>query len=229
MTAPMNTPMNTSAWWMPSSVAGELGLGAGVRLDVEVAVPADQHRGEADEAVQQRDQLGHAGHLDHAGPPQADRRADRPWRPTSSAERRRGVDARRSSASTMVATRAMAMPAMPNVLPARGGLVLGQPGQGEDEQQRGDDVGRAARRSVRSWVIGLSSCREHGEHAAGHGEAAEDVDAGQQDRRRTASDGDRRRCAWPICSSAPTTMIPEIALVTDISGVCSAWCTLPMT
>ena len=34
---------------------------------------------------------------------------------------------------------------------------------------------------------------------------------------------------WPICSSAPTTMIPEIALVTDISGVCSAWCTWPIT
>ncbi len=33
----------------------------------------------------------------------------------------------------------------------------------------------------------------------------------------------------PICSSAPTTMIPEIALVTDISGVCSAWCTCPIT
>ena len=33
----------------------------------------------------------------------------------------------------------------------------------------------------------------------------------------------------PICSSAPTTMMPEIALVTDISGVCSAWCTFPMT
>ena len=35
--------------------------------------------------------------------------------------------------------------------------------------------------------------------------------------------------SWPICSSAPTTMIPEIALVTLISGVCSAWCTCPIT
>ena len=31
------------------------------------------------------------------------------------------------------------------------------------------------------------------------------------------------------CSRAPTTMMPLIALVTDMSGVCSAWCTLPMT
>jgi hypothetical protein len=33
----------------------------------------------------------------------------------------------------------------------------------------------------------------------------------------------------PSCSSAPTTMIPEIAFVTDMSGVWSAWCTCPMT
>ena len=31
------------------------------------------------------------------------------------------------------------------------------------------------------------------------------------------------------CSIAPTMMMPEIAFVTLISGVCSAWCTLPMT
>ena len=33
----------------------------------------------------------------------------------------------------------------------------------------------------------------------------------------------------PTWSSAPTTMIPLMALVTDINGVCSAWWTLPMT
>src|ERR1700722_16608195 len=32
-------------------------------------------------------------------------------------------------------------------------------------------------------VTGRSALREHAEHPAGHGEAAEDVDAGQQDRR----------------------------------------------
>ena len=57
-------------------VAGDLGLLVEVRLDREVAVPADQDGGEADEAVQDRDQLGHAGHLDPPGPPQADRGAD---------------------------------------------------------------------------------------------------------------------------------------------------------
>ena len=32
-----------------------------------------------------------------------------------------------------------------------------------------------------------------------------------------------------ICTIAPTTMMPEIAFVTLISGVCSAWTTWPMT
>ena len=35
--------------------------------------------------------------------------------------------------------------------------------------------------------------------------------------------------SWPTWSRAPTMMMPLIALVTDISGVCSAWWTLPMT
>jgi hypothetical protein len=41
-----------------------------------VTVPANQDRGEANEAVQQRDQFGHAGHLDHAGAPEPDGSAD---------------------------------------------------------------------------------------------------------------------------------------------------------
>ena len=69
VTAPMKTPMKTSAWWMAARDPCQAGV-------VEGAVPADEHRGEADEAVQQRDELGHAGHLDHAGTPQADRAAD---------------------------------------------------------------------------------------------------------------------------------------------------------
>ena len=45
----------------------------GVGLDMQVAVPADQHRGQTYEGVQQGDQLGHPGHLDHPCPPQPDR------------------------------------------------------------------------------------------------------------------------------------------------------------
>ena len=33
----------------------------------------------------------------------------------------------------------------------------------------------------------------------------------------------------PTCNSAPTTIIPDIALVTAISGVCSAWLTFQIT
>ena len=43
---------------------------------VERAVPADEHRGEADEGVQQGDELRHPGHLDDPRPPEADRAAD---------------------------------------------------------------------------------------------------------------------------------------------------------
>ena len=72
-------------------------------------------------------------------------------------------------------------------------FVLGQPGQGQDEQQGRDDVGRGGgglqgEHAIRSGVEGASAAREHGEHAARHREATEDVDAGEQDR-----DGGQRR------------------------------------
>lgn len=47
-------------------------------LDFQEAVPADQHGGEADEAVHEGDEIGHARHPDDAGPPEPERRADEP-------------------------------------------------------------------------------------------------------------------------------------------------------
>ena len=38
-----------------------------------------------------------------------------------------------------------------------------------------------------------------------------------------------RRSALPICEIAPSRMMPEMALVTDISGVCRAGVTFEMT
>ena len=137
----MKTPMKTSAWWMPSRSWRELGLGRSASPRREVAVPADEHGGQADEAVQQRDELGHAGHLDDAGPPQADRGADDHGDADAASQAER-CSMSRSTASAMVATSATAMPAMPKALPRLGGLVLGQPGERQDEQQRRDDVGR---------------------------------------------------------------------------------------
>ena len=83
------------------------------------------------------------------------RSSRRPWRGTGRS-RRRSTTATTSSttpsalmpscaASTMVATSATAMPAMPKKLPGPGGLVLGQAGQREDEQQRRDEVGGVGR------------------------------------------------------------------------------------
>jgi hypothetical protein len=75
----MNTPMTTSAWWMPRGRGGGQlpGVGpAGGVLDAQEAVPADQHGGQAHERVQQRDQLRHPGHLHDPGPVQPDRGPD---------------------------------------------------------------------------------------------------------------------------------------------------------
>ena len=78
----------------------------------QVAVPADQHGGETDEAVQQRDQLGHAGHLDHPGAPEADHGADQ-HRRRSAGRRASGVHVVARRATAIVATSAIAMPTMP--------------------------------------------------------------------------------------------------------------------
>ncbi len=142
VTAPMNTPMNTSAEWMPSRPwlsSRAASDPAEVVFDVQVAVPAHQHRGQADERVQQRDQLGHPGHLDDAGTPQADRGADRHRADQQAHARavrcggqreRDGGDQRDRHAGDAEGVAG----------PRR--LVLGQPGQGQDEQQGRDDVGR---------------------------------------------------------------------------------------
>ena len=45
VTAPMKTPMKTSAWWMSTRSRRDLG-------DREGAVPPDEHGREADEAVE---------------------------------------------------------------------------------------------------------------------------------------------------------------------------------
>src|SRR5699024_8752752 len=105
------------------------------------------------------------------------------------------------------------------------GLVFGQSGQRQDEQQRCDEVGRI------------------GGGLDGHPRQAPFENMPSM-RRVTAKPPktlmDATRIATPartiptvlsipICSSAPTTITPEIALVTDINGVCSAWCTLPIT
>jgi hypothetical protein len=108
-------------------------------LDLDVGGPADQDRGQADKRVQQRDQLGHAGHLHDPGPPEADRAAD---------DDRDDQDQRGGAPGGAVVhgqadgggegddhARHAVDPAL------AGGLVLAQAGQRQDEQQGGDQVG----------------------------------------------------------------------------------------
>ncbi len=61
----------------------------------------------------------------------------------------------------------------------------------------------------------------HGEHAAGDRESAEDVDAGQHHAKQPSHFDEALPAAAPAIS-APTMMTLEMALVTAISGVCSA-------
>jgi hypothetical protein len=104
--------------------------------------------------------------------------------------------------------------------------MLGQARQRQDEEQPGDDVGTLDQGERKCHRV--SPSLEHLEHSLRHGEATEDVDAGHKD----PDEGEARDpqlCAQTHLQQAPTTMMPLIALVTDISGVCRAWCTLPMT
>ena len=134
VTAPMKTPTMTSTEWMP-----------GYAVRSYERVPADEHRGQADEAVEHRDELGHAGHLDLAGPVQPDDRPDGHRRdderqpepaqpsmpsvtpPTSASRvhsRRRGEDRRDQGDGHADHAEAVA---------GAGRVVPRQPGQGEDE------------------------------------------------------------------------------------------------
>src|SRR3954466_2815760 len=90
-------------------------------------------------------------------------------------------------ARPMVAASAMAMPAMPKTLPF---FALSC----RDSPARLRMNSRAATMYAADAAVVAdmrSAPREHAEHAAGHGEAAEDVDAGHQDRDR-GQRGDHR-------------------------------------
>ena len=136
------------------------------------------------------------------------------------------VDRRSSSADARSPPRRAAMPTMPRGCRARG-LLRREAAQAEDEEhargeigERTDDVGRDHR---------SASLPEHAQHALGDEEAAGDVDRREQDgdaRRGSMAPAPRRRRAR---SMPPMTMMPLMALVTLISGVCSAGVTFQMT
>ena len=142
VTAPMKTPMKTSAWWMPTR------FGA-MPSAVERAVPADEHRRKTDEAVEQGDELRHRRSSRRRG------RARGRWPPPMSTAPTRSVSP----------SAACGCPQRPGDEPDRrderdrhagdavedaaaGGLVLAEARETQDEQQRGDDVGGAGERAA---------------------------------------------------------------------------------
>ena len=126
----------------------------------------------------------------------------------------------------------MPMPIMPKRLPCR--LVSGmrQAAQRQDEEDAGDEIEKCARLAL-MIMAPQPLLLVHRQHALGDQEAAEDVDRGE-DQRDEAEDARPERPGapargTPTASSAPTTITDEIALVTDISGVCSAGVTAQTT
>ena len=92
----------------------------------------------------------------------------------------------------------------------------------------GSDVTQLTRDHSLFTPSPFGSFFEHLEHALGHGEAAEDVDRGERDGNGAQAEPeiDLRR---PAARIAPTMITLEIALVTLISGVCSAGVTFQIT
>ena len=83
--------------------------------------------------------------------------------------------------------------------------------------------------ALRRLAPSASLALEHLQHAVGDEEAADDVD-------RRADDGDEaedraRPCRGrePAATSEPTSEMPEMAFVADMSGVCSSGGTRVMT
>ena len=142
VTAPMKTPMNDlggvdAEQALAAQLSGFGTVGRPRRAGSRSSRPAPRpgRRSECSSAISS----GMPVISTTSGAPQPDRgtdrhRADQQARPSGSMWRPAPARWWRSSAT--------AMPAMPKVLPGPRCLVLGQPGQRQDEQQGRDDVGR---------------------------------------------------------------------------------------
>ena len=130
--------------------------------------------------------------------------------------------------SQMVATRAMPMPTMPKALPSLAVSCFESPARRDDEEHRGDDVCRLDQVSG-DVVIAAQSFRNIWSMRPVTAKppkmlmlATSDADEGERP-------DHRQRCRCRAGAAPPTTMMPLIALVSDMSGVCRAWATLEMT
>src|SRR5690606_12573499 len=194
---------------------------------------ADEHGRETDEAVEQRDELRHPRHLDARGAPEPDDGADRD-RAAEEREAEQAVVALEEAEHDEHARREErdrhARDA--EAVAAARGRVLAQPREAQDEQQRGDDVGGGGRGGGeldvhRAPPVGAAPA----ENIASIRRVTAKPPKMLMDASSTATAASTctRSDGATSCTSAPTTMMPEIALVTLMSGVCSAWATWPMT
>ncbi len=104
---------------------------------------------------------------------------------------------------------------------AAGGRRARQAAQRQDEQDARDEVKDGREIGVHGTVLTLLAV--HGEHAARHEEAAEDVHGGHDEGEEAEAAAHQAprptERSTPTASSAPTTITEEIAFVTAISGV----------
>ena len=217
--APMATPSDISMRLCPWMDAGRADAEGLRRVE---RGRGDQHRGKADQRMEGGDELRHRRHRDAPRDDSADAAADGDAE-HDEAERapaRRGDEQRRHDGDRHADHAEIV--ALPRCLRVR------QAAQRQDEEDAGDEVEQRGDVGVDHL---LRLLLVHGEHALGDEEAAENVDRGEHDAEeaecaRPPMAADRHPAHRPgstrTASSAPTTMTDEMALVTDISGVCSA-------
>jgi hypothetical protein len=141
-----------------------------------MGVEADEDRGQTDERVHRGDQLRHLGHLHAVGDMVADGAAGRDQ------DERHEPEAGPGPISVATTARPC-RDAVPDR--ALGAFLARQAAQREDEEDSRDDVGGGGESEFHCPCP--LRFLEHGEHAPGHEEAAEDVDPGHEDRRLPGS------------------------------------------
>jgi hypothetical protein len=97
-----------------------------------------------------------------------------------------------------------------------------QPAKGQNEQDARYQVQECSEVLCHASSASLFFLLVHGEHALRDEEAAEDVHAGKHQGDEEPNPDASPEADTATASSAPTTITEEIALVTAISGVCSA-------
>src|SRR5215469_16395627 len=183
VTAPMNTPMTTSAWWMPrvavaasARAAAPPGVSSTRRKPFQPTSTAARPTNECSSAISSgipviattRARYSPIAAPTAVAPMSSARPAPWMWRCTARA---------------MVAARATTMPAIPELLPARAVSCRDRPARARMNNRAATMYAARAKTSTLMSSLPDLAAGEHRQHAAGHREAAEDVDAREEDRR----------------------------------------------